>query len=322
MHADHAGCAEDEWLSEPCRGRDGATVDRPIVWSRRNGPWRRVRVLWVGAAPGNAGGLGSGEGGAHGTRIPFGGDIAGANLDVMLGSIGLGRDDTFIVAALNQLPDSGGGEPTLAELSRPIGGFANSIQLLRDTIVASGAELVVALGNVALRATVGAGRGAGDAVSAANGRSGRSAGAGAGGSGRVRLPTLRRLKKEGVVRGELTDWPAEEAPSEAFVSRWRSAWGDAPLPRVLWLLHPSAQNMSPYAGSDTVFHRRMTGTVAALRRAATEIAGIDPPARRPPRPGTRASPSASRSIYQLPEWRELVEPRHRELDELWRTKGV
>ncbi len=279
-------------------------------------------MLWVGAAPGNAGGLGSGEGGAHGTRIPFGGDIAGANLDVLLGSIGLGRDDTFIVAALNQLPDSGGGEPTLTELSRPVGGFGNSIQLLRDTIVASGAELVVALGNVALRATVGAGRGAGDVVSAANGQSARPAGAGAGAAARVRLPTLRRLKKEGVVRGELTDWPAGEAPSEAFVSQWRSAWGDAPLPRILWLLHPSAQNMSPYAGSDTVFHRRMTETVAALRGAATAIAGIDPPARRPPRAGSRDSPSATRSIYQLPEWRELVEPRHRELDELWRAKGV
>src|SRR5690606_8992044 len=63
-HHDHAGCAADEWLMEPCRDADGRPGDRPLVWSRRNGPWRRVPLLFVGAAPGNAGGLGSSELGA------------------------------------------------------------------------------------------------------------------------------------------------------------------------------------------------------------------------------------------------------------------
>ncbi|MDX1673595.1 MAG: hypothetical protein R3314_02240, partial [Longimicrobiales bacterium] len=67
-HAAHPGCLADEWLMEPCAGPGGEPVDRPLVWSRRNGPWRRHETLWVGAAPGNAGGMGSGDMGAHGTR--------------------------------------------------------------------------------------------------------------------------------------------------------------------------------------------------------------------------------------------------------------
>src|SRR5687768_9837076 len=119
-HAGHRGCLQDEWLSEPCRQATGAAVERPLAWSRRNGPWQPVDVLWVGAAPGNAGGKGAGQLGAHATRIPFGGDIAGANLDVLLGSIGITRNDTFLTAALNSLPLAGGGEPTLAEIATPV----------------------------------------------------------------------------------------------------------------------------------------------------------------------------------------------------------
>src|SRR5690606_15560808 len=79
-HARHPACLNDEWLSQPCTDARGRVAPRPIVWSRRNGPWRRHQLLFVGSAPGNAGGKGAGELGAHGTRIPFGGDIAGANL--------------------------------------------------------------------------------------------------------------------------------------------------------------------------------------------------------------------------------------------------
>src|SRR5262245_31682642 len=88
LHAHHPNCLRDEWVSTPCADAKGNPVPRPIVWSRRNGPWQRSAVLFIGAAPGNAGGKGAGIMGAHGTRIPFGGDIAGANLDVLLASIG------------------------------------------------------------------------------------------------------------------------------------------------------------------------------------------------------------------------------------------
>ena len=100
---------------------------------------------------GNAGGRGKGALGAHGTRIPFGGDIAGANLDVLLGSAGLNRNQTFIAASLNHLPERGGGEPTLAELFSPEGAYPDSIAIIRDTLIAAGPRLVVALGNVAAR---------------------------------------------------------------------------------------------------------------------------------------------------------------------------
>src|SRR5688500_15695987 len=72
VHAEHAACVDDEWLMSACRSRAG-TPAQPVVWSRRNGPWHRVEILFVGAAPGNAGGKGKGDQGAHGTRIPFGG---------------------------------------------------------------------------------------------------------------------------------------------------------------------------------------------------------------------------------------------------------
>ena len=122
VHARHASCLADEWLSTPCpRGR-------PIVWSRRNGPWTQSDILWVGAAPGNAGGKGAGHMGAHGTRIPFGGDVAGANLEVLFGSIGITRNNTFITASLNSLPKAGGGEPTLDELSARVGTSAAPAQ--------------------------------------------------------------------------------------------------------------------------------------------------------------------------------------------------
>src|SRR5438477_7330390 len=131
IHAQHPKCLHDEWLNEPCRMADGTLLDRPVAWSRRNGPWHRVDILWVGAAPGNAGGKGAGNMGAHATRIPFGGDIAGANLDALLSSIGITRNDTFITAALNSLPAAGGGEPRPAEIAAPVGAYPSSLHSLR-----------------------------------------------------------------------------------------------------------------------------------------------------------------------------------------------
>lgn len=295
VHAGHPACLADEWLTEPCRLASGEVLERPIVWSRRNGPWRRVDVLWVGAAPGNAGGMGSGNLGAHGTRIPFGGDVAGANMDVLLGSVGLDRNHTFIVAALNQLPAAGGGEPRTSELGQPVGDYPDSIRLLRDTMVAAGPALVVALGNVALRSVVAAGRRDDD-------------------SGLLRLPGLARLRRAGMERGVAVEWPAGEAPTESFVHDWRTAWGASPLPRILWLLHPSAQNMSPYAGAETAFHGRMVETKDALRTAARSVLGRALPEQRPEPPHD--------GIYALPEWRDRIAARHAEMDALWRANGI
>lgn len=288
-HARHPQCLRDEWLSEPCRDPRGRAVARPLVWSRRNGPWHAVEILWVGAAPGNAGGRGSGMLGAHATRIPFGGDVAGANLDVLLGSIGLTRNDTFITAALNQLPQSGGGEPTFMELSEPVGDFPSSLHLLRATLLAARAKLIVALGNVGLRALIAAARLA-------------SAG--------LALPSQARLEKAGLARGRAVEWPAA-IPADADFAR---EWEGADLPHILWLTHPSAQNMSPYAGKHTLFHARMVDTRAALRQAVRATLGWRLPKERQPYPQT--------GIYGLKEWRELIGPRHEQLDRLWRAKGV
>lgn len=279
-------------------------ADRPIVWSRRNGPWRRTDVLWVGAAPGNAGGLGSSDLGAHGTRIPFGGDIAGGNLDVLMSSIGLSRNDTFIVASLNQLPEKGGGEPTTRELAAPVGRYPDSVALLRDTVIATGPRLIVALGNVALRVlfvaltrpdTSVVGDPSADAPP-------------------LRLPTTARLAAHGFERGSLSRWPDSAPMADGFVREWRDAWEETPDPFVVPILHPSAQNMSPFARPETAFHTRMLETRAALERAAVDALGIELPRRRPTTPDS--------GIYALPEYRDRVAERHERYDELWRKKGV
>lgn len=305
VHAGHVGCLDDEWLNEPCRAADGRPAERPVVWSRRNGAWRRVETLWVGAAPGNAGGKGDGDLGAHGTRIPFGGDISGANVDALFGSIGLNRNDTFIVAALNQLPARGGGEPTTAEIGAPVGAYPTSLHVLRDTVLAAGPRLVVAFGTIAIRAVLAALRLEHPReVGAAGTRPGAT----------VRLPGPARLERAGLVRGVAVPWPEAEAPDEAFVRAWREAWSDSPLPHLLWLTHPSAQNMSPFAGVGTSFHARMIETRDALRRAVQDVLGWEVPQERAAPPET--------GIYALPEWRERIGPRHARFDELWRAKGV
>jgi uracil-DNA glycosylase len=288
-----------------CRAHDGEAVP-PLVWSRRNGPWARVRVLWVGAAPGNAGSRGRGALGAHGTRIPFGGDIAGGNLDVLFASIGLTRNDCFIVAASNQLPARGGGEPTVGEIAQRVGDYADSIALLRDTVVATGAELVVALGHVALRALAAAVTREDDAPVGEPSRFVPP----------PRLPTVQRLGRAGFTRGMAMSWPHEMLPlAHGFRAAWRTAWDQEPTFRVLPLTHPSGQNMSPFAAPGTAFHRRMLETRSALIEAAGQVLGIEPSAPRPAIPGRGG-------IYDLPEWRDRIAERHERLDRLWRERGV
>jgi uracil-DNA glycosylase family 4 len=291
VHEQHPNCLHDEWLSTPCTLANGQPAERPIVWSRRNGPWQQSDVLFIGAAPGNAGGKGAGIMGAHGTRIPFGGDIAGANLDVLLATIGLDRNKTFITASYNQLPAAGGGEPTAAELAEPVGAYPSSLHVVRDTIIAVGPRLIVFLGNIALRVSLGAPRLATD----------------------KRIPSLAQLSKIGLQRNVWQSWPEALLPDDDFLSAWRAAWYE-PLPCVLWLTHPSAQNMSPFARTDTLFHTRMTDARAALQTAAREALGWSVPEQRAAPPDT--------GVYDLPEWRKLIGPRHAELARLWAEKGV
>lgn len=301
-HAHHLSCAHDEWLNEPCRSAEDTVW--PIVWSRRNGPWRRVPILWVGAAPGNAGGLGTSDMGAHGTRIPFGGDIAGGNLDVLLSTIGIDRNETFLVASYNSLPQRGGGEPTTRELAAPVGLYPDSAALLRDTVIATGPSLIIALGNVGLRTLVAAltreyeapvGQPTDDVPP-------------------LRLPGTARIAPAGIERGTPAYWPDAFPLAHGFHDAWRDAWHDAPSFRLLLLLHPSAQNMSPFAGASTQFHRRMVDTRAALINAAREVLHEPVPEERPRLP--------AHGIYALPEWRDRVAERHARYDDLWRAKGL
>ncbi|HEX2168042.1 MAG TPA: hypothetical protein VHG09_12485 [Longimicrobiales bacterium] len=303
-HAHHHACAADEWLNEPCMDAPGHPSDRPLIWSRRNGPWRRVPILWVGAAPGNAGGLGSSDMGAHGTRIPFGGDIAGGNLDVLLSTIGLDRNHTFLIAAYNQLPERGGGEPTTRELSAPVGRYPDSGALLRDTVIATGPELVIALGNVGLRTLIAALTRPGDAPVGEPPRT----------ADRLRLPGPGRIAAAGIERGRVSSWPSAFPLADGFRSAWRSAWGSEPSFDLLLVLHPSAQNMSPFARVTTQFHQRMLDTRAAITAAARDVLRREPPSPRPALPDT--------GIYAIPEWRSRVAERHARYDALWREKGV
>jgi len=228
--------------------------------------------------------------GAHGTRIPFGGDIAGANLEVLLGSIGLNRNETFIVGAYNSLPARGGGEPAPAELRAPVGDYPSSIDLLRATVVATGPALIVVLGNIGLRTLAGA--------------------LAPGGM----LPGLARVEKPGAVRGQAMQANSLGEIDEEFRRVWNRAWGLSALPRILWLMHPSAQNMSPYARRETLFHQRMRDARRYLRRAARACLGVDLPGRRPPLP--------TDGIYALPEWRDQIAPRIERMDRLWREHGL
>jgi hypothetical protein len=127
------------------------------------------------------------------------------------------------------------------------------------------------------------------------------------------LPSLNRLKRAGLERNACAPLDTAAALPAAFARRWDAEAGGRSLPSVLWLTHPSAQNMSPHAGADTVFHSRMVKALEALRRTARPI-GIAVPEVRTDPPST--------GIYALPEWRDLIAPRHAALDALWREKGV
>src|SRR5262249_615233 len=163
-----------------------------------------------------------------------------------------------------QLPAAGGGEPSAAELAAPVGDYPSSLHLVRDTIIAVGPRLIVCLGNIAVRVSVGAARL----------------------EEHTRLPSLAQATKAGLERNTWHDWPEDVPPDSAFKQAWERAWHQS-LPSILWLTHPSGQNMSPFAGTDTLFHTRMLDARAALQGAARAVLGWQLPDAReaPPHDG-------------------------------------
>lgn len=178
------------------------------------------------------------------------------------------------------------------EIRAAVGDYPSSLHLLRDTLLATGARLIVALGNVALRSIHAAARLEEDGVG---------------------LPSLQRLSKAGARRNELHEFSVMAA-DPSFRTAWQDAHARHDLPAILWLTHPSAQNMSPFARTDTLFHTRMLDARTALRAAVTRTLGWT-------LPDVRAEPPRS-GIYDLPEWRNLIAPHHARLDALWREKGL
>jgi hypothetical protein len=127
---------------------------------------------------------------------------------------------------------------------------------------------------------------------------------------------MPRLAQAGLERGAVAAWPDTALPlANGFRNAWRAAWHENPELYVVQLLHPSAQNMSPFAGSETLFHRRMVETRDALCAAVEQVLDLPPRVPRPSLPTTGG-------IYDLPEWRDRIAPRHRQLDQLWRERGV
>jgi hypothetical protein len=122
------------------------------------------------------------------------------------------------------------------------------------------------------------------------------------------------MEKAGVVRGVPTLWPNGLPLAPAFAKAWRAAWDENPELHVLPLMHPSGQNMSPYARVETAFHARMVETRDALRDAVTKQFGWTLPGERAELP--------TEGIYALPEWTDRIAPRHQDLDARWRAKGI
>jgi hypothetical protein len=127
------------------------------------------------------------------------------------------------------------------------------------------------------------------------------------------LPSIAALRRKDWQRGGLIPLRSLSLLSPSFRASWSAQWPTA-LPVLLWLTHPSAQNMSPFAGRNTGFHRRMCEARDSLRDAARSVLGFSLPER-------RAEPPAT-GIYALAEWRDRIAPRNAELDRLWREKGV
>ena len=131
-------------FSEICRGSAicricPALADKAAVLSGLNGNLS-PKVMFIGEAPGRVG--------ADRTRQPFYGDKSGDNLQKLLDSIGLSRDDIFITSAVLCSPRSAtdaNRKPTRSEIK-------NCTAFLLRTFELFDPPLVATLGSVALEA--------------------------------------------------------------------------------------------------------------------------------------------------------------------------
>lgn len=118
-----------------CEALQGKTA----VLSELNGTLS-PRVFFVAEAPGRQG--------ADRTRKPFHGDKSGENFQVLLDSIGLGRDEIFITNAVLCSPRKANGSnrrPLVSEIRNCSGYLRRTLELISPGVV-------VTLGSVALEA--------------------------------------------------------------------------------------------------------------------------------------------------------------------------
>ena len=112
---------------------------RTAVLSELNGNLR-PRVFFLAEAPGRQGG--------NRTRKPFSGDKSGANFQVLLDSIGLGREEIFITNSALCNPHTLTGanrKPTKTEIKNCSGFLQKTIEIINP-------KIIVTLGGVALEA--------------------------------------------------------------------------------------------------------------------------------------------------------------------------
>lgn len=124
--------------AQDCR-RCEALCGRVAVLSELNGNLDPI-VMFAAEAPGRQGG--------NRTRIPFSGDKSGANLQKLLDSINLRREDIFItntVLCHPHKPSGANRKPTVREIK-------NCSDFLRQTINLIDPKIIVTLGTVALEA--------------------------------------------------------------------------------------------------------------------------------------------------------------------------
>lgn len=112
-------------------------ADKAAVLSNLNGNIN-PKVMFIGEAPGRVG--------ADRTRRPFYGDKSGDNLQTLLDSIGLSRDDIFITSAVLCSPRSAteaNRKPTRTEQKNCVSFLVRTFELIDPHVVAT-------LGSVAL----------------------------------------------------------------------------------------------------------------------------------------------------------------------------
>ena len=106
-------------------------ADKAAVLSDLNGSLA-PKVMFIGEAPGRVG--------ADRTRRPFYGDKSGDNLQKLLDSIGLSRDDLFITSAVlcsPRSPTDANRKPTRAEIKNCLAHLRTTIDLIDPPVIAT-----------------------------------------------------------------------------------------------------------------------------------------------------------------------------------------